>query len=273
MLMSLCHLVSITTATVSPFTTLQISEMENMTRIIFNHPPINLVDQYLVSDLYNFLWSPQPSNRTSPPPKVVVFESANPEYFLAHIDLTAVQPPQTELKSILSERYFGIGQLLRTITSAIFIAEIDGRAFGAGHELAVQMDMRFTGPKTAVGSFENGLGLVAGAGGQLFLGALLSRGLALEYLLSAKTFDGPRGKRLGLLNDYFEQSKDLKAYVDDLAARVALFPAAGLNQTKSALFAQNPTASQLSADGQAFLELAQTPVVQKKSLRISEDKL
>jgi enoyl-CoA hydratase/carnithine racemase len=41
------------------------------------------------------------------------------------------------------------------------MAEINGRAVGAGHELSAQMDMRFAGPKAHVGHTENGLGLFA----------------------------------------------------------------------------------------------------------------
>ncbi|OKL59052.1 hypothetical protein UA08_05972 [Talaromyces atroroseus] len=242
--------------------TLEFQQNANVTRVTFNHPPINLVDQYLTSDLLDFLVSLQPANRTTPPPKVVIFDSANPDFFLGHIDITSIQQPETPAKEALTENYIAVANLFNSITSTIFIAEINGRAFGAGQELSVQMDMRFAGPNASAGSFENGLGLVAGGGGQLFLATLLNRGQALEYLLGIKAFDGPTGTALGLFNNHYATADELREAVDALASRIGLFPAAGLNETKSALSFRNPTAAQLDADVIGFYELDGLPVEQ-----------
>jgi enoyl-CoA hydratase/carnithine racemase len=71
---------------------------------------------------------------------------------------------------------------------------MNGLAFGAGNEIAAQMDMRFAGPAASVGSFEEALGLVAGGGGQTYMGAVLGKAKAMEYLLSAGTITGPIGE-------------------------------------------------------------------------------
>ena len=126
------------------------------------------------------------------------------------------------------------------------------------------MDMRFAGPNARTGSFENGIGVVAGAGGQLFLATLMNRGLALEYLLAAKTFDGPTGKALGLFNNYWDSAAELTSQVDALAARIGLFPAGGLNETKAALSFRNPTPELLSTDVVAFAALDEEAEVQAK---------
>ncbi|CAM6111778.1 unnamed protein product [Calypogeia fissa] len=67
-----------TTTTTSPHGTLSISTSGNVTTVTISHPPINLYDIYLASDLYRFLNSLNPMNRTTPPPKVVIFRSADP---------------------------------------------------------------------------------------------------------------------------------------------------------------------------------------------------
>ncbi|TGO27514.1 hypothetical protein BPAE_0041g00660 [Botrytis paeoniae] len=239
----------------SQYGTLQFQQNANVTRVTFDHPPINLCDKFLISDLFDFLESLQPSNRTTLPPKVVVFDSANPDYFLGHIDVTSIQQPLTTEKETFTLQYIAVANLFNSITSTIFIAEMNGRAFGAGQELTVQMDMRFAGLNARAGSFENALGLVAGGGGQLFLGTLMNRGLALEYLLGAKTFDGPTGKALGLFNNYYDTTEELRSEVDSLTARIGKFPAAGLNETKSALSFRNPTLDQLNTDVIGFYNL------------------
>lgn len=88
-----------------------------ITRVTFNNPPINLVNAPLVSDLYDFLASLQPQNRTTPPPKVVIFDSANPDFFLAHTDLNFIILNPTPDIAAASGKYVLITQLLQSITS------------------------------------------------------------------------------------------------------------------------------------------------------------
>jgi len=54
-------------------------------RIVFDYPPFNIVDATLYQALQDLLARMDASASL----RVVVFESANPEFFLAHFDLTA----------------------------------------------------------------------------------------------------------------------------------------------------------------------------------------
>lgn len=202
--------------------TLKFNTTANVTRVTFDNAPINLVDAKMTSDLLAYLVSIQPAPNITTP-KVVIFDSANPDFFLGQIDVNNIRLPSTPAKLTATNNYLDITHLLQNITSTIFIAEVNGRAVGAGQELIVQMDMRFAGPNARSAAFENGLGLTAGAGGQLFLGPLINKGRALEYLLSAKTFDGPVGAALGLFNEYYSSGDTLTAAVDELAQRIGLF--------------------------------------------------
>lgn len=245
-----------------------------ITRVTFNNPPINLVNAPLVSDLYEFLVSLQPQNRTTPPPKVVIFNSANPDFFLAHTDLNFIILNPSPDIAAASGKYVLITQLLQSITSTAFMAEVNGKAVGAGHELSAQMDMRFAGPKAHAGPTENALGLFAGAGGQLFLGSLVNKGRAMEYALAAKTFDGPTGAAIGWFNHYYESQEALTSAVDTLAQRIALFPADGLNETKASLSYLNPPPSAFAVDAAAFAVLDPKPLQQgllKKFISLSQN--
>ncbi len=205
--------------------TLTFQQSGHITRATFDNGPINLVDCNLIDDFLDFLLSLKPDNRTTPSPKVVIFDSANPNFFLGHIDLQLATTPLTPAKYLIVQNYIAITRLMQNITSTIFVAEINGRAFGAGQEFAIQMDMRFVGPQARTGSFEDAIGLTAGVGAQTILGSLIGKGRALEYVLAAKTFDGPTGTALGLFSGYFNTAALLRAAVDELAQRIALFPA------------------------------------------------
>lgn len=211
-------------------------------------------------------------NVTGSTPKMVIFDSSNPDFFLGHIDMTSLATPITDEKRKLGADYIKFTQLLQNITSTIFIAEIDGRALGAGTEIAAQMDMRFAGPGARTGSFEEALGLIAGGGGQTFLGTIIGKAKAMEYLLAAKTFDGPTGEALGIYNKYYDDSTMLTDSVLRLAQRIALFPRVALNQTKSVLSFLNPPTNAFNLDFEAFYEIEQLPEEQanvRKFLELS----
>lgn len=230
----------------------------NVTRATFNNPPINLVDANLVSDLFDFLsWLQPAPNKTKP--KVVIFDSANPEWFLGHYDLHEISLPFTQTKTDVFNRLIDCTRYILNTTSTAFIAEINGRAIGFGQELSIQMDMRFAGPNALASSFENSIGLVAAAGGQPFLGPTIGRGRAMEYLLAAKGIDGPTGERLGLFNTYYNTTEELKGEVSALAARIALFPQHSLNDTKFTLSLLDPSIQSLDAELARFIPLMGLP--------------
>src|ERR1700724_2849974 len=55
-------------------------------RVVFDYPPFNIVDATIFEGLQDLLARMD----SSPSLRVVVFESANPDFYLAHFDLTPV---------------------------------------------------------------------------------------------------------------------------------------------------------------------------------------
>ena len=251
----------------SRYDTLAFTQSANVTTVTVRHPPINLVDEFLISDLHDLLLylraTPEDLANNSKP-KVVIFKSENIDFFLGHIDVDLFANPSTDAKIATAAQYVEIGRLFQNTTSTIFIAAMNGRAFGAGHELPLQMDMRFAGPNVSAGSIENPLGVIAGGGGELMLGTLTNKARALEYLVAAEAFDAPTGTRLGLWNNHFSDAQTLYSEVDKLAARIGLLPSTSLNQTKSSLAFLNPSIDLQDADVVAFGRLQSTDIAQEK---------
>lgn len=183
----------------SGYGTISLSSNGSVTRATISNPPINLFDFKLATDMYNFLESLVPGNSSSTP-KVVIFDSADPNFFVAHYDLSTFLPPTTAEKNATNNMYIVCVSMLRNISLTIFIGQVNGQAFGAGNELLVQMDMRFAGPNTRLGSLETALGLLYGNGGLQFLDRLINRGRAAEYLLSGNNIDGPTAASIGWVN-------------------------------------------------------------------------
>ena len=229
-------------------------------RVTINNPPINLYDNKLINDMNDFLTAlvPGVTNVTTPPPKVVIFASAIPGFWIEQYDLNLLNPTTNPFDTEYSNKLFGLAiaapVLLRTLPT-IFIAEINGRASGSGNEFLVQCDMGFAGPEAIVGSLEVALGGLEGNGGIQYLVRRIGMARAAEYLLASASIDAETAARVGWVNQAYKTSYDLTTSVNALASRIAIFDAGALNGTKSAIRAFGPSAEQSAADIATILRL------------------
>src|SRR3979490_2260020 len=128
-------------------------------RVTFDNPPINLIDPVMIVALHDLLTEIEQDNRVA----VVVFDSANPDFFLAHYDIAADQSAFDALPAAPSPFHHWADFLIRLAKSrAVTISALRGRARGAGSEFALATDIRFASRERAVlGQF--GGGCAAGA--------------------------------------------------------------------------------------------------------------
>lgn len=151
----------------------------------------------------------------------------------------------------------------------VTIGAVEGRARGVGNEFLVSLDMRFaTKVDTLLGQPEVGSGLIPGGGGSQYLPGLIGRGLAMEYILSAKDISASEAERIGWINKAFETSAEMYTYIDRLTSRLRLFPLYGLASAKSSINRRSAaTLEDIRQDASAFIKRLEDPVVQALSLR------
>lgn len=255
----------------SGYGTINVTKEGSVVRATINNPPINLYDEKLITDLYSFLTSLS----TPDAPKVVIFDSANPEWFIAHLDLNILRTDTGAPSNAgnLTAKYVNTVHLLASLPT-IFIGEVSGRAFGAGNELLVQMDMRFAGPGARLGALEVALGIIHGNGGIQYLTKLIGRGRASQYLLSSGDVDAQTAATIGWVNTAYASKQALTTAVDALARRIATFPAAALNATKAGINYDRPSDQSLADDLSNFGALVKTSDAQdaiKKFLELSKN--
>jgi enoyl-CoA hydratase/carnithine racemase len=188
-------------------------------RVIFDYPPFNILDGTIFEGLQDLLARME----ASPTLRLVVFESANPEFYLAHFDLTgklgnimtAVGPSGLP---ILMDTFVRL-----TRSPVVTIAKIRGCVRGACSEFVLACDMRFASREnTRLGQPEVGVGVHPGGGGAERLPHLVGRGRALEIILGANDFDGDTAERYGYVNRALPDA-ELDGFVDALAQRIASF--------------------------------------------------
>ncbi|HXA70548.1 MAG TPA: enoyl-CoA hydratase/isomerase family protein [Stellaceae bacterium] len=206
-----------------------IEETSGYWRVLFEHPPFNIVDGAMFGDLQDLLARMD----ASPSLRVVVFESAYPEFYLAHFDLTgnlgntltAVGPSGLP---ILMDTFVRL-----TKSPVVSIARIRGCVRGVSSEFVLACDMRFASREnTSLGQPEVGVGLHPGGGGAERLPPLVGRGRALEIILGADDFDGETAERYGYVNRSLPDA-ELDAFVDALARRIASFDRRAIGAAKS----------------------------------------
>jgi enoyl-CoA hydratase/carnithine racemase len=186
-------------------------------------PPMNLLGPELVRDLVSLIQRAEADGACS----VLVFTSADPDYFISHVDLTRVAEYRAEAAKLTGEA--SIASLFRHLSASrlVTIAQIAGRVRGAGSEFVLACDMRFAARETAIfGQIEPAFGLLPGGGAVQYLVRVMGRARALEVLLSADDYDAELAERYGWINRALPAAA-LGEFVARLAHRIAAFPAAG----------------------------------------------
>jgi enoyl-CoA hydratase len=182
-------------------------------------------------------------------PTILVFHSTTPGMFVAGADIRE-----------LRER--GADDALRAINAGLFerieahrwptIAAIDGYALGGGCELAMACDLRIASPGSSFGQPEPGLGILAGAGANWRLQALVGVGMARRLLYTGERIDGQRALDIGLVEQLAEPDQLLDDAVA-LAARIARNSWRALELTKLALRQHRPATTGFDVAAQALL--------------------
>ncbi|BDM81433.1 enoyl-CoA hydratase [Acaryochloris marina MBIC10699] len=171
--------------------------------------------------------------------KVVVFQSAHPEIFVAHADtnflkdMSAIAVSRDEVKlldlQVVLERISKLPQAT--------IAKIEGFARGGGHEFALACDMRFAARgKAKFMQMEVAMGILPCGGGASRMARQIGLGRALEIILGAKDFDADQAEAYGTINKAFDP-EEIGPFVEALANRIALWPAESINACKQSVYA------------------------------------
>ncbi|MBZ7924296.1 enoyl-CoA hydratase/isomerase family protein [Ensifer adhaerens] len=207
-------------------------------RAVIDNPPFNLFTPTVFAG-FRLLqqYVDDPANDV----RVVIIESANPDFFIAHVDFSelAIIPDIPGAANVV-ENWPKFAEWLSS-TPALTIAKLRGRARGIGSELAISADLRFASiENTLLCQIEVGFGLLPGGGGLEWLPRHVGRARALEIILGAEDFDAKTAELYGWINRAIPDA-ELDAYVDRLARRVASFNPVSIAKTKQMIDQRSPT--------------------------------
>jgi enoyl-CoA hydratase/carnithine racemase len=186
-------------------------------RVAFKNPPVNAIGTAMISELKQLLTELE-GNQTV---NVVVFESEDPDFFLAHYDLAANHAATEALPSPTGFAAW-VDVLVRlSHLPAVTISAVRGIARGAGSEFALATDLRFASLEKAIlGQMEVAFGARPGGGAAGRLPALVGRGRSFEILLGGEDYSAALAEKYGYVNRAIPDT-EFEAFVTAYANRVA----------------------------------------------------
>ncbi|GAB1786688.1 enoyl-CoA hydratase/isomerase family protein [Priestia megaterium] len=209
-------------------------------RVVLNNPPLNMFDPWMFAEL-NALMNEVEKDENL---KVIVFESANEDFFMDHHDVEhrTIVPDQEGAAPFFYEWPNFVTRLANS--PVISIAKVRGRAWAQGFEFALACDMRFASKERAqFALIEVGGGTIPGGGGVEWLSALVGRSRALEIVLSADSYDADLAELYGFVNRSIPDA-ELDEFVDKFARRLASFEKRALTVSKKMVNARAGVPSQ-----------------------------
>jgi enoyl-CoA hydratase/carnithine racemase len=190
-------------------------------RVTLDNPPINVIDDAMYDAFYDLVGEIEADAAL----KVVTFESAHPDFFIAHYGTSEPKsrfgaPPWIDAATRLAK------------SGVVSIAVIRGRVRGGGSEFAMGCDLRFASREKAIfGQPEVGTGLIPGGGALERLPLLVGRSRALEIVLGADDFDADTAERYGWINRAVPEA-ELDVFVANFVNRVLSFDRQALQTAK-----------------------------------------
>lgn len=233
-------------------------------------PPMNVMTRDLFTQLAKFSTQVAADDLV----RAVVLRSADPDFFIAHFDVSAIVDFPNEGDPERAPELGGFHLMCETYRTMPkpTICEIAGRIGGGGNEVAMSCDMRFAAIGKAVfNQMEVPLGILPGGTGTQRLPRLVGRSRAMEIILGGIDIDAETAADWGMINRALPP-EELRPYVTALAKRIASYPAVAVEHAKRSV--NNATTMSLHEgmldEAWEFQKTLRDPEAQRRMARFLE---
>ena len=204
------------------FSTLKTRKEGEILTVSLDNAPCNLMSITMATELFQLTGFLMTDTTT----KIVVFESANPDFFIAHFDAKDIvnavegEPDKdagtTEDLNVMQGLCLSI-QGLPQVT----MAKVDGICRGGGLEFILSLDMRFVSERSKFCFPEATANFLPAGGGTKFMPLIAGKARALEVILTCRDFSGKEAADYGFANCALADTAALDQYVDNVAKNIA----------------------------------------------------
>nr|WP_067521610.1 enoyl-CoA hydratase/isomerase family protein [Endozoicomonas ascidiicola] len=173
---------------------------------VIDNPPANVLTIELINEVNGFLESLEKDDEL----KIVIFKSANPLFFSAHLDLNLINgTPNGQAGCIAFSDMIKNLKKLRQLT----IAVVDGCARGGGDEFVMACDLSFGTENAAFAQPEIGVNIPTGGQGGVQYARRMGRSKALLALLTGGDYSAQEAERLNIITKYVPRS-EMDSFLD-----------------------------------------------------------
>jgi len=239
------------------FSAIRIVVADGVAHVTLDNPPVNVLNVQLMTELRRFLTA----MRVEDTVKVIVFDSANPDFFIAHVDMTLIDEPKAfdALAKDVPEGlnvFQAFSEMLR-YQPQVTIVKLKGLARGGGAEFVAAADMCFAEiGRAGLAQCEALMGIIPGGAATQYLGHRLGRNR-----LGADLFDAETAERYGWINRALPADQ-IDTFVETLAKNIAALPEGVIEATKKVLPPADLRAG-LATENQAWADLFIRPAAEQ----------
>lgn len=251
------------------FETLDVTISGNIARVVISNPPANIITSLLYAELIALTEELD----ADPDLSVVIFESADPDFFIAHFDVELILSIPTDGSAERASElnpFHKMCERFRTMDK-ITIAQVEGRVGGGGNELISNMDMRFgVIHRALISQMEVPLGIIPGGTGTQALQRIIGRARAMEIIMSGEDIDAETAERWGYFNRIYK-ADEIEQQIDRLANRIASYPVEAVRLAKQSMNgADKPLDEALTDEAFFFEKLIRTDAARTKMKKFIE---
>lgn len=204
--------------------TLHVQRDGAVVTITIDNPPVNVLSAIVMRELRDLL----NTLADDPTARVIVFDSADAEFFIAHVDMHLGE--QMDVLGPLAQAapegvnvFQAVGEQIRQ-QPQVTIVKLAGIARGGGAEFVAAADMTFAARDSAkLGQVEALMGIIPSGGGTQYLAERVGRNRALELVLTGDDVDADTAADYGWINRAVPDS-ELDAVVSRIAHQIAELP-------------------------------------------------
>lgn len=187
---------------------LHITTEDGIKTVVIDNPPANIWTVDVINEMNDFFQSLKHDNET----KAIVFKSANPQFFVAHLDLNTINgTPEGQ------EGIHAFAEMINNVKALpqLSIAVVDGFARGGGNEFTMACDITYGTENAAFAQPEIGVNIPTGGQGGVQFARRLGRKKAMQVLLTGEDISAPEAEALKIITKYVPKA-ELDEYLEGI---------------------------------------------------------
>jgi enoyl-CoA hydratase/carnithine racemase len=188
--------------------TLSITKNDGVAQVVIDNPPVNIITIEVINEMNAFILSLR-DNRDI---KAVVFQSAHPTFFLAHLDLNVINgTPGGQIGCVeFSHMIHNIKKMKQ-----LSIALVDGIARGGGNEFLMACDLAYGTENAVFAQPEIGVNIPTGGQGAVQFARRMGKNKALEALLLGTDFTAGQAEALNIITRFIPKA-EIETYLSSV---------------------------------------------------------